>query len=38
MAKPTLDDVFIRRTGHRFWAEGSTGNGVANGAAERKRA
>lgn len=22
LARPTLDDVFIKRTGHRFWAEG----------------
>jgi ABC-2 type transport system ATP-binding protein len=36
MAKPTLDDVFIRRTGHRFWAEGSPSNGNGNGV-ERKR-
>jgi ABC-2 type transport system ATP-binding protein len=21
ISKPTLDDVFIRRTGHRFWTE-----------------
>jgi hypothetical protein len=21
VSKPTLEDVFIRRTGHRFWAE-----------------
>lgn len=26
ISKPTLDDVFIRRTGHRFWTEnGNTG-------------
>lgn len=24
LARPTLDDVFIKRTGHRFWAEGQT--------------
>jgi ABC-2 type transport system ATP-binding protein len=23
VSKPTLEDVFIRRTGHRFWTEGS---------------
>jgi ABC-2 type transport system ATP-binding protein len=22
ISKPTLEDVFIRRTGHRFWTEG----------------
>jgi ABC-2 type transport system ATP-binding protein len=22
VSKPTLEDVFIRRTGHRFWTEG----------------
>jgi ABC-2 type transport system ATP-binding protein len=21
MSKPTLEDVFIHRTGHRFWSE-----------------
>jgi len=21
VAKPSLEDVFIRRTGHRFWSE-----------------
>jgi ABC-2 type transport system ATP-binding protein len=21
VSKPTLEDVFIRRTGHRFWSE-----------------
>ncbi|MFO0948750.1 MAG: ATP-binding cassette domain-containing protein [Planctomycetota bacterium] len=25
MAKPTLEDVFIRRTGHRFWTEAEHG-------------
>ena len=24
VSKPTLEDVFIRRTGHRFWTEGSS--------------
>jgi len=24
ISKPTLEDVFIRRTGHTFWAEGET--------------
>jgi ABC-2 type transport system ATP-binding protein len=23
LSKPTLEDVFIRRTGHRFWSEES---------------
>jgi len=30
LSRPTLDDVFIKRTGHRFWAEGeapANGNG-----------
>jgi ABC-2 type transport system ATP-binding protein len=22
IAKPSLEDVFIKRTGHRFWTEG----------------
>jgi ABC-2 type transport system ATP-binding protein len=25
LGKPTLEDVFIRRTGHRFWSEGGPG-------------
>ena len=25
LAKPTLEDVFINRTGHRFWDRPSTG-------------
>jgi ABC-2 type transport system ATP-binding protein len=25
VSKPTLEDVFIRRTGHRFWAENHQG-------------
>ena len=28
VGKPTLEDVFIRRTGHRFWDEVSADNGV----------
>jgi ABC-2 type transport system ATP-binding protein len=23
IAKPSLEDVFIKRTGHRFWTEGA---------------
>jgi ABC-2 type transport system ATP-binding protein len=23
ISKPSLEDVFIRRTGHKFWTEGS---------------
>jgi ABC-2 type transport system ATP-binding protein len=26
VSKPTLEDVFIRRTGHRFWTEASEGS------------
>ncbi len=26
ISKPTLEDVFIRRTGHRFWTEGQQGD------------
>ena len=26
VSKPTLEDVFIRRTGHRFWTEGTPVN------------
>lgn len=28
IAKPSLEDVFIRRTGHRFWTEGLTTEGT----------
>lgn len=28
VGKPTLEDVFIRRTGHRFWEEASEHNGA----------
>lgn len=27
VSKPTLEDVFIHRTGHRFWTEGERGKG-----------
>ena len=27
VSKPTLEDVFIRRTGHRFWNEDAQGTG-----------
>jgi ABC-2 type transport system ATP-binding protein len=33
VAKPTLEDVFIRRTGHRFWTEEQAANAAA---AEKK--
>jgi ABC-2 type transport system ATP-binding protein len=33
IAKPSLEDVFIRRTGHRFWTEGA---GAAEDAAKSK--
>jgi ABC-2 type transport system ATP-binding protein len=28
VSKPTLEDVFIHRTGHRFWTEGSEGTNL----------
>jgi hypothetical protein len=28
--KPSLEDVFIRRTGHRFWTEENDGSGKAD--------
>ena len=28
LGKPTLEDVFIRSTGHRFWDEGKSGEGL----------
>ena len=34
VAKPTLEDVFIRRTGHRFWTEEQAANEAA--AAQKK--
>jgi ABC-2 type transport system ATP-binding protein len=30
ISKPTLDDVFISRTGHRFWTEQEQGAEQAN--------
>jgi ABC-2 type transport system ATP-binding protein len=30
VSKPALEDVFIRRTGHKFWSEGGEENSVAN--------
>ena len=29
--KPSLEDVFIRRTGHRFWTEANTAEGKVDG-------
>jgi ABC-2 type transport system ATP-binding protein len=28
VSKPTLEDVFIRRTGHKFWSEDSRSSGA----------
>jgi ABC-2 type transport system ATP-binding protein len=33
IAKPSLEDVFIKRTGHRFWTEGPS---VIEGAPKSK--
>ncbi len=30
VSKPALEDVFIHRTGHKFWSEGSEENSAAN--------
>ncbi len=30
VSKPALEDVFIHRTGHKFWSEGGEENSVAN--------
>jgi hypothetical protein len=29
--KPSLEDVFIRRTSHRFWTEENDGSGKVDG-------
>ena len=36
VSKPTLEDVFIHRTGHRFWTEGEkTGDGETDASGKR---
>ena len=35
--KPTLDDVFISRTGHRFWTEQEQDSGRANLTTDKHR-
>jgi ABC-2 type transport system ATP-binding protein len=37
VAKPTLEDVFIRRTGHRFWTEQQTGEAAEAGKKKKKK-
>jgi ABC-2 type transport system ATP-binding protein len=39
VSKPALEDVFIRRTGHKFWSEdnGSTNNEDAQSSSENRR-
>jgi len=41
VSKPALEDVFIRRTGHKFWSEGgeeqSTSEGTSKGKSKAKR-
>jgi ABC-2 type transport system ATP-binding protein len=37
VAKPTLEDVFIRRTGHRFWTEQQQAEADAASAGRRKK-
>lgn len=34
ISKPSLEDVFIRRTGHRFWTEGSQHGSTTGGSSE----
>ncbi|MGA8216454.1 MAG: ATP-binding cassette domain-containing protein [Candidatus Sulfotelmatobacter sp.] len=36
VSKPTLEDVFIRRTGHKFWSE-SNGNDNQSGSEDHRR-
>jgi ABC-2 type transport system ATP-binding protein len=37
VAKPTLEDVFIHRTGHRFWTEQQAGEEVEAGKKQKKK-
>lgn len=39
VSKPTLEDVFIHRTGHRFWSEMQAGGAaeIANSKADKKK-
>jgi len=36
IAKPSLEDVFIRRTGHRFWSERETDSPQRHRGTEKK--
>jgi ABC-2 type transport system ATP-binding protein len=36
IAKPGLEDVFIRRTGHRFWTQGEKQSSTAEGQGQRR--
>jgi ABC-2 type transport system ATP-binding protein len=36
VSKPALEDVFIRRTGHKFWSEASAENPEASTSAKKK--
>ncbi len=37
VAKPTLEDVFIHRTGHRFWIEQQSDDQTADGKKKKKK-
>jgi ABC-2 type transport system ATP-binding protein len=37
VAKPTLEDVFIHRTGHRFWTEQQAGEEAESGKKKKKK-
>ena len=37
VSKPALEDVFIRRTGHKFWSENSETSSNGNNSGEKRR-
>lgn len=37
VSKPALEDVFIRRTGHRFWSEGNNHKDAHSGSEDHRR-
>ena len=37
VSKPALEDVFIHRTGHKFWSESSDSDSLASGKKDKKK-